>query len=263
MKIGVTQIVLPGYSLRETLQLCVEAGYEAVELVFGEHHDPDIKMSFDQIEQVGKTCANAGVEISSILGGYKDRGNLLSRSRDEQEAGRRSLLRMIDIAGTLGVGAILLHPGQLTGEGTYQQAWDTFLGILKEVEPVARARKVVIAVENVWNKFLLSPKEMREFVDQAASEWIGTYLDTANMMAYGFPEHWIRELGSRIKRVHFKDFQRGQHRFVPLMEGDTDWPGLMHDLRTVGYDSFVVHEVSGDEEMQKEMARRMQTIVTG
>ena len=66
------------------------------------------------------------------------------------------------------------------------------------------------------------------------------------MMAYGYPEHWIRELGHRIKRVHFKDFSRGSHRFVNLLDGDTDWASVMEAFRAVGYDGYVVHEVGGD-----------------
>jgi hexulose-6-phosphate isomerase len=102
---------------------------------------------------------------------------------------------------------------------------------------------------------------MREFVDAIRSEWIGVYLDTANMMAYGYPEHWIRELGGRIVRVHFKDFKRDRHQFVNLREGDTDWQTLMREFRAIGYDGYVVHEVSGDWAAQVDIAERMRRIV--
>ena len=98
-------------------------------------------------------------------------------------------------------------------------------------------------------------------VDEVDSEWVGTYLDTANMMAYGYPEHWIRELGNRIKRVHFKDFKRREHRFVNLLDGDTDWPTVMRELRAIGYDEYVIHEVGGDRETQIDIAKRMRQIV--
>jgi hexulose-6-phosphate isomerase len=146
-------------------------------------------------------------------------------------------------------------------QGTYEQAWDDLKGILKELAPVAQKNRAAIALENVWNKFLLSPKEMRDFLDEVGSDWVGAYVDTANMMAYGFPEHWIRSLGKRIKKVHFKDFKRREHQFVHLMDGDTDWPTVVKELRAIGYDDCVIHEVSGDREVQIEMARRMKKIV--
>ena len=133
--------------------------------------------------------------------------------------------------------------------------------ILVSLAPLACEKGVTICVENVWNRFLLSPVEMRRLVDEVGSPWVQSYLDTANMMAYGYPEQWIRELGPRIKRVHFKDFIRGEHRFVPLMDGDTDWAAVMKELRQAGYSSALVHEIDGDREVQIEMARRMRQIV--
>ena len=90
---------------------------------------------------------------------------------------------------------------------------------------------------------------------------MGIYLDTANMMAYGYPEHWIRSLGARIRKVHLKDFVRREHRFVSLLEGDTDWATLMRELRRVGYDSTLIHEVGGDHQALVELGDRMRRIV--
>ena len=261
MKIGVTQIILGGMSLNDTLALCQDAGYDAVELTFGEGQDTDINMSDAELQGITTTCEDAGIEISSITAGYADRGNLLSMDATEREKGATSLARGLEVAGALRVGGILLHPGQLTAEGTYQQVWDNLVGVLKDLAPAAESHDVAIGLENVWNKFLLSPKEMRDIVDEINSEWVGTYLDTANMMAYGYPEHWIRELGHRIKRVHFKDFSRGTHQFVNLLDGDTDWPAVMAEFRIIGYDGYVIHEVSGDRETQIDLAKRMRKIV--
>jgi hexulose-6-phosphate isomerase len=261
MKIGITQIILGGMSLDDTLALCQDAGYEAVELTFQEGKDTDINMSDSEIKGVSQKCAAAGIDISSITAGYSDRGNLLSTDAGEREKGVKSLARGLEVGGLLGVGGILLHPGQLSVDGTYQQVWDNLVGILKDLAPAAASNRVAIGIENVWNKFLLSPKEMRDIVDAVNSEWVGTYLDTANMMAYGYPEHWIRELGPRIKRVHFKDFNRSEHRFVNLLDGDTDWPTVIREFRAIGYDEYVIHEVGGDREAQIDIAKRMKQIV--
>ena len=261
MKIGITQIILGNMSLADTLTLCQEAGYDAVELSFGEGRDTDISMSQSEIRTVGECCVSAGIEVSSIVANYRDRGNLLSLNAEDRERGVKTVVRSLEIAGVLGVDAILLHPGQLTAEGTYQAVWDNLSSILSDLVPVAASNSAVIGLENVWNKFLLSPREMREFVDAIRSEWIGVYLDTANMMAYGYPEHWIRELGGRIVRVHFKDFKRDRHQFVNLREGDTDWQTLMREFRAIGYDGYVVHEVSGDWAAQVDIAERMRRIV--
>ena len=248
-------------SLDECLALCKEAGYEAIELSFREGGSPDINMSEAELKEVGAKCAAAGVEISSVIGGYSDRGNMLSLDPEERKRGSKSVARILEIADILGVDGMLLHPGQLTSEGTYQDAWDGLLGELKELAPVAESHKVAIGVENVWNKFLLNAKEMREFVDAVGNDWVGSYLDTANMMLYGDPEQWSRGLGKRIKKIHFKDFNRRERKFVNLLDGDTDWPLIMKELRNIGYDSPVIHEVGGDRDALIDLADRMRKIV--
>ncbi|HJP28975.1 MAG TPA: sugar phosphate isomerase/epimerase family protein [Candidatus Latescibacteria bacterium] len=262
MKIGVTQIILGDMSLDDTLALCADAGYEAVELTFtAEGKDLNIDMSVDELSSVAGRCREAGVTIAAILGHYAERGNLLSRDGAEREACCRCLGRALEIAGTLGTEAVLLHPGQLSAAGTYAQAWDDLVGGLRDLAPVAAQNQAAIAVENVWNKFLLSPREAGQLVDEIGSEWVGIYLDTANMMAYGFPEHWIRDLGQRIKKVHLKDFVRRGSSWVDLMDGDTDWPTVMAELRNIGYDGTLIHEVGGEHGKQVEMAERMRRIV--
>ncbi|MBD3182190.1 TIM barrel protein [Candidatus Poribacteria bacterium] len=261
MKIGITQIIISSMTLEESLDLCKEAGYECIELSFREGGTLDINMSDSDIKEVGKKCADAGVKISSLIGGYSNGGNMLSLNPEDRKTRSKSVIRILEIASVLGVDGMLLHPGQLTSQGTYQEAWDGFLDELKELAPIAESNKCAICVENVWNKFLLNPKEMREFVDAAGSEYIATYLDTANMMAYGYPEQWIRELGSRIKKVHFKDFNRREHSFVNLLDGDTDWPLLMEEFRKIGYDTYAVHEVGGDRAKLIDIAERMRKIV--
>ena len=260
MKVGITQIILGKTSLAETLDLCREAGYEAVELVFGEDKDLNVHMSDDEIRGVGEKCAAAGVEIGSVIAWYAERGSLMSRDAAQRQLCCKSLARSLEIAGLLGVDGVLLHPGQLTAEGTYEEAWNDLRDALKDLAPVAEQNKAAIGVENVWNKFLLSPREACQFVDEVGSEWVGIYLDTANMMAYGYPEHWIRSLGKRIKKVHFKDFKRREHSFVNLLDGDTDWPVVMDELRRIGYTSTLIHEVGGDYGTLVELGERMRRI---
>ena len=172
----------------------------------------------------------------------------------------KSLRRAIDVANLVETDAVLLHPGQLPVDGTYQDAWDDFLVLMKEIAPYAEEKGVAVGIENVWNKFLLNPKEAREFVDAVGNDWVGIYLDTANMMFYGYPEHWIRGLQHRIKRVHFKDFVRATTQFrTPDGWGYRLGQKSCEELRDIGYDRYVIHEVGGDRDVQIEMAKRMKT----
>ena len=261
MKIGVTQIIMSQMTLDDTLSLCQEAGYDAVELVFSPDKDLNVDMSDEELAAVSARCVQAGVTVTSVIAQYAERGNLLSRDSQQREFGRRCVARSLQIASRLEAGATLVHPGQLTPEGTYEEAWDGLRDILRSLVPEAERCRVAIGLENVWNKFMLSPREAAQFVDEVSSEWFGIFLDTANMMAYGFPEQWIRALGSRIKRVHLKDFDRSRHAFVELLDGDTEWAVVMSELRAIGYDISLIHEVSGDHAAQLRMGDRLRRII--
>ena len=98
-----------------------------------------------------------------------------------------------------------------------------------------------IGVENIWNKFLLSPLEMRRFIDEIDCPNVGVWLDVANMMMFGYPEQWIRILGKRIVKVHFKDFRRAVKSldgFVDLLAGDVDWKAVREGLEAIGYQGW-------------------------
>ncbi len=261
MKIGITQIIVPG-SLQGLLQLCQDAGYEAVELSFGEGRDPDINLDEAGIRAVGERCKQAGVACTSIIARYS-RGSFLSADAELRQGARRSLSRALEIAALLGAQTVLLHPGQVDASASYLETYDRFIDDMRSMAAEAEARRVNIGIENVWNRFMLSPKEACDIVDAIGSPWVGVYLDTGNMMAYGYPEQWIRDLGQRIKAVHFKDFKRREHRFVPLMDGDCPWPAVVEGLRNIGYTGAVIHEVSGDRDFQIEMAKRMRQIMAG
>ena len=117
---------------------------------------------------------------------------------------------------------------------------------ISRLVPTAEDLGVSIAIENVWNKFLLSPLEMRDFIDHFDSENVGAYFDVGNVLLTGYPEQWIRILGSRIKRVHIKDFKNSigtVDGFVELLEGDVDFEAIKKALAEINYDGYVTAEM--------------------
>jgi hexulose-6-phosphate isomerase len=124
----------------------------------------------------------------------------------------------------------------------YQRASEA----LRQILPAAEETGVAICIENVWNRFLLSPLEMRDFIDSFGSAMVGAYFDVGNVLLTGYPEHWIRILGERIKRVHVKDFKRSAgtaEGFVNLLEGDVNFETVKEALADVGYDGYVTAEL--------------------
>ncbi len=129
--------------------------------------------------------------------------------------------------------------------------------------PVAEKAGVKIAVEEVWNKFLLSPPEFVRYIDSFQSPWVGAYFDVGNVVEYGFPQEWIRELGHRILKVHIKEYGKPKRFSYPLGEGEIDWPAVTRALVDVGYDGWITAEVPyGDLDALKDVVRRMDKILS-
>jgi L-ribulose-5-phosphate 3-epimerase len=193
-----------------------------------------------------------GITIVSLWVSEPLTSNPLNSSDPAVRArGVAALEKSTEFATWLGCGAMLIVPCRLGDGGKlkvgYQDTWDRVTEEFKKVVPRAAKAQVIMTPENVWNKFLVSPLEMRAFVDQFHSPWLQTHFDIGNVMQFGYPEDWILTLGSRIKRIHVKDYKLStkfeQGRFVDLLEGDVDWKGVMSALVKVGYRGFMSPEI--------------------
>jgi L-ribulose-5-phosphate 3-epimerase len=166
-----------------------------------------------------------------------------------------------------GADTVLLVPAVVNGDVRYEDAWKRSQAYIRELLPDAEKHKVVIAVENVWNKFLLSPREMNEYVDSFRSPWVKAYFDVGNILLYGYPQDWIRTLGKqRIQKLHFKDFKfpNRQAQFVNLKEGDLDWKAVYSSLVEIGWSGYATVELNkGDAAYLADVAKRVDAILTG
>ena len=175
-------------------------------------------------------------------------------------------------AAAYGASSVLVVPAVVNKGMSYDDAWRLSRASLLQVLPDAEKAGIDIVFENVWNNFLLSPREAAEFVDSFESERVGWYFDVGNIVAYGWPEQWIRVLGPRIRKVDVKEYSREkldkEGRWagfgVRLLEGDCDWPAVMAALGDIGYDGWMTAEIqSGDRAWLTDVAARMDRIRDG
>jgi len=248
---GICSIIFPREMPRpECFAAAKSAGFDAIEMAIG----PDIPLdvSHDDARRMADAAEKAGIRIVTLWVSEPLHANPLNAPDPAVRArGVDAIRKALAIAGDLNCGALLLYAVRL-GSGPRlevgsQDTWDRYTAELTKVVPDAEKAKVFLDPENVWNKFLLSPIEMRTFVDQFHSPWVGTHFDAGNVMEYGYPEDWILTLGPRIKRIHFKDFKlagRGQAaHFADLMEGDVNWKAVMDALVKTGYHGPISPEI--------------------
>lgn len=228
--------------------------YEAVELAVGE---PGSALGTDVSErrchELAEAAAELGLVLPSLASGLYWSRNLGDADPRNREAAEEDLGRMLQIARWLGAKTLLTIPGAVDvfflpdrPAQPYEEVWRHATAGLRRVLPLAERHGVRLGIENVWNRFLLSPREMAAFVDQFESPWIGAYVDVANLLPFGYAHDWVRTLGHRVVGIHFKDFRRAvgtAEGFVDLLEGDVDWPELMAAIGEIGYQGPVVAEL--------------------
>lgn len=228
-----------------------EHGFDGLELRLDGDGRVGLPAPYDEPDRAAELARQVGLELPSTMGpGFVDLFHL------EPEESLPEIIRRTDrglqAAHALGAGAILQIPGYVqvmwdpkSPIVPYDVAYERSLAIYRELRTVAERHRITLCVENVWNRFLLSPLEMRQFVDQIGSPYVKAYFDVGNVLVNGFPEQWIRILGSRLGRVHLKDFKTAignLQGFVMLLEGNVNWREVMQALREVGYDGYLTAE---------------------
>jgi len=245
----------PGTPTEKRLALAHEAGFAGVEVNLEPAEEYTLDATDQELMGLRRRVEVHGLTVSAVYCREQWRHPITSQNGETRQRGVAIIERLVHAATVLGTDAVLVVPGAVDNRifvtppeiVPYDIAYRTALETLQRLaHGICAQAQVVIAVENVWNKFLLSPLEMARFVDEIASPWAGVYFDVGNVLRTGFPEHWIPILGERIRRVHFKDFRLGVDNlggFVGLLQGDVDWPAVRLSLQSIGYQGWITGEV--------------------
>jgi Sugar phosphate isomerases/epimerases len=237
----------------EALKLAKEHRFEAIELGIFEKGALPLNVTEARCTEIKEEAARIGLGLHSVASGLYWSRSLGDAALASRVQAKEDLETMIRIASWLGAKTLLTIPGSVDvfflpdrPKQPYEEVWKHAAEGLHEVLATAQEYKVRLGIENVWNRFLLTPHEMAAFVDQFESPWIGAYVDVANLLPFGYPEDWLRTLGKRVVGVHFKDFRRAvgtAEGFVDLLEGDVNWPEVIQALDEIGYEGTVAAEM--------------------
>lgn len=253
MKKGINIWSFPQGTIKENLTLAKAAGFEGVELALNGSGELSMESTEQEIAEIRKIADGFGLSLYSLSCGLCWDYRLSDDDATMRQKAKDMVRKQLETAKILGADTILVVPGVVNAEFSfpekrvaYDKVYERSLEALHELKKDAELLQVNIGLENVWNKFLLSPMEMRDFIDKIDSPYVGSYLDIGNTLYISYPEDWIRILGKRIKKVHFKDYRvqaGGLHGFVDLLAGDVNYPEVIKALSEVGYDDWVSAEM--------------------
>jgi L-ribulose-5-phosphate 3-epimerase len=248
-------------SYAERFAIGREAGFEAIEM--------RTITRDEEAAEIREAAAKTGLRVHSVMNEEHWRSPLSSSDPEVVNRSVRGMETSIRNATLWGSDTVLLVPAVVDANTSYRDAWTRSQRVIRErLLPAARDAKVVIAVEEVWNKFLLSPLEFARYVDEFDSPWVRAYFDVGNVVIYAFPQDWIRTLGPRIVKVHLKDFNfdraNGRFTWKNLGEGDIDWPEVRRAFNEIGYSGYVTTELAaGDAAYLKDVSGRVDRFLAG
>jgi hexulose-6-phosphate isomerase len=246
-------------SVLEKMKAIKEAGFEGTEM-----------MSHMDQEEVLRARDATGLIIPSVCGSDHWAKPLSDPDPATRARGLEALKQTLHDAKRYGATSVLLVPAVVNKDVSYNDAYDRSHAEIAKAVPLAEELGVKIAIENVWNQFLLSPLEAARFVDEFNSPAVGWHFDVGNVITYGWPEQWIRILGKRIQKLHIKEYSRKKRDAeglwkgfdVKYLEGDNDWPAIMKALDDIGYNGWGIAEQGGGDTLGglKDLSTRMTKI---
>lgn len=246
-------------SLLERFQLAKSVGFEEIEL--------PTMTDQKQAEEAKLAAEKSKLRIHSVMNQAHWSNPLSSSDPQVVQKSIEGMETSLRNAHLWGADTVLLVPAVVNPQTSYADAYKRSQAQIRKLIPLAEKLKVVIAVEEVWNKFLLSPLEFARYVDEVNSPWVKAYFDVGNVVIYGYPQDWIRTLGNRIVKLHFKDFRfpnRQRAEWVNLREGEIDWKEIHKALAEIGFKGTATTEIAaGDEAYLRDVVKRFDQILEG
>lgn len=240
-------------SVLEKFQAVKAAGFEGVE-----------PMSHMSQEEVLQALDKTGLKAASVCCDTHWKKTLSDPDEQVRREGLEGLRQALRDAKRYGATSVLLVPGVVKGEVTFEDCWKRSVAEIRKAVPLAQELGVKIAIENVWNDFITTPQQAKAFLDEIDSPQVGWHFDIGNAVKFSPPETWIPVIGQRIVKLHIKEYSNFQHFKVRFFEGDNHWPAIMKALDAVGYQGWGISEQpseqAGNAENLKDLSERMDRV---
>ncbi len=238
---GRTQ-AFPGADWAAEFPRAAAAGIDAIEWIYDERGATANPIASDAgTADVRRLAAAHGVAVASLCADYFVDRPLLRCERADLEERVRTLRWLIDRCRCAGIGRMVVPFVDASRIDSTADA-EFAISALRSALPDARRAGVELHLETN-----LAPEPFAALLDRLEDDIVRVNYDAGNSASLGFaPADEFAAYGTRVGSVHIKDRVRGGST-VPLGQGNTDFPGLFHALRLVGYRGDFVLQVARGE----------------
>jgi L-ribulose-5-phosphate 3-epimerase len=206
---------------------------------------PDIA----DIAALNEAIRETGFPVHGLVDGVHWQQRLSSPDEGVRDVGRAALEQAIKDAHAIAASSVLLVPGRVAGvDENHDHVWSRSIVEIRKVLPLASRLGIQVLIENVWNGFCENPDQLRDYIDEIDSPWVGVYFDIGNCRKFGPAEDWIRTLGSRIVKLDMKDWGVTPG-FCRLGEGDVDWAAVRTALAEIEFTGWATREGGEDKSL--------------
>src|SRR6266571_6616370 len=239
------------WGFEKGLRLVKQAGFDGIELWLGDVPWFQLSTADAQVRELRHKVEDAGLVVSNVSTGLHWASPLSARDPTVRARAMRIVERQIETAVLLGSDAILVVAGLVTEEVPYNEVYQRSVDALASLGETAARAGVRIGCENcnAEHRFLISPREFWQFLNDVKSPAVGIHLDVGNIHDTGFAEQWVEIHGPRITRIHMKDTMKHRGRcgqqsvYTNIFLGDNNWPAIREAIRKVNYDGWLIAEM--------------------
>lgn len=234
-------------SVEDKFRLARDIGFEGVEVSSRARQTAGIEP-----EELARASEKIGLPIHGVMGATPD-----------------GLKATLDEAALYGATS-LLYVVRADPQGSYLENYRQSQEVIRAAIPHAEKKGIPILIENVWATFLIEPLTMARYIDEFQSPFVKAYFDVGNVMRWGVPQQWIEVLGSRIGKIHVKEYSlkiamnEGMAKGfnVPMGQGDIDWKRVGEELQKISFHDWATAEVrGGDRQRLAQIFAEMNTIL--
>ena len=252
MRYGLMSSSMPG-SYEEVIREAGKIGFDGVELDVGAEYEESMLWSAEGRKAIKGMLSKAGLELASVCLGTFWTYSFASAEASVRERAQGFTKDAINWCAELGAKAILVPATPGAERENPEAARASWSAELKKLAPVAEAKKVCLAVENVGRGCGRTADALLEIVEAVGSEHVQVYYDFGNGLSLGgIPQREIPRLGRWIAQVHAKD-PGGEH----MGEGWVNMAAVSAALKAIGYDGWLVLETPPTDDPSAAAARNL------
>lgn len=219
--------------LIESMKTVSQANFDGLELSYYKTGQISKDYTTAFLNYIKKESDKIGIKLTSLSSLLFNEYNLISNDKSERILAYKTIVKMLEIASLLELKTVSFSPGRMDRDISYLEGYSRGVESLHSLGRIAKNMGVDICIENVDQKFLTSPLEFSNYLNEINHKNVKACLDIGNTTLCGYPNHWIELLKSKIGKIHLTDTRIRMGKlveFVPVGTGMIEWSKILPDV---------------------------------